>query len=111
MVGVRIPIIELHRERVEKNIRRNFLISDHQVYIWHIKHSKPIMVLSGHTRTVNCVHWNPQIPSMLASGSDDGTVRIWGPGDKLESSKYYKNIRYFDKTKHKIENFIYFFPF
>ncbi|CAB4020724.1 WD repeat-containing 26, partial [Paramuricea clavata] len=68
-------------------LNQDFIASgseDHQVYIWHVKHSDPIMVLSGHTRTVNCVHWNPQIPSMLASGSDDGTVRIWGPGDKLE---------------------------
>ena len=62
-------------------------LADHRVYIWHIKHSDPVMVLSGHTRTVNCVHWNPKVPSMLASGSDDGTVRIWGPGEKVETSK------------------------
>ncbi|XP_046847736.1 WD repeat-containing protein 26-like [Xenia sp. Carnegie-2017] len=59
---------------------------DHQVYVWHIKHPEPIMVLSGHTKTVNCVHWNPKVPSMLASGSDDGTVRIWGPGENLETN-------------------------
>ena len=53
--------------------------SDHKVYVWHIKREIAISVLEGHTRTVNCVHWNPQVPSMLASASDDGSIRIWGP--------------------------------
>ena len=56
-----------------------FYFQDHKVYIWHIRRELPIAVLEGHTRTVNCVHWNPKLPNMLASASDDGTVRIWGP--------------------------------
>ena len=59
-------------------------VSDHKVYIWHIRREIPIAVLEGHTRTVNCVHWNPQVPSMLASAADDGTVRIWGPADAVK---------------------------
>ncbi|XP_064623467.1 WD repeat-containing protein 26-like isoform X1 [Lineus longissimus] len=52
---------------------------DHKVYIWHRKKEVPIAVLEGHTRTVSCVNWNPTLPGMLATASDDGTVRIWGP--------------------------------
>uniref|UniRef100_A0A4W4HR34 WD repeat-containing protein 26 n=1 Tax=Electrophorus electricus TaxID=8005 RepID=A0A4W4HR34_ELEEL len=52
---------------------------DHKVYIWHKRSELPIAELTGHTRTVNCVTWNPCVPSIMASASDDGTVRIWGP--------------------------------
>ncbi|KAJ1416825.1 WD40/YVTN repeat-like-containing domain superfamily [Sesbania bispinosa] len=50
-----------------------------QVYIWNSRNSMPIEVLSGHSQTVNCVSWNPKRPQMLASASDDYTIRIWGP--------------------------------
>lgn len=63
-------------------LNNNFIASgseDNHVYIWHHTRETPIATLSGHLRTVNCVHWNPKDPSMLASASDDGTVRIWRP--------------------------------
>lgn len=50
-----------------------------EVFIWNRQRSKPMEVLSGHSMTVNCVSWNPTNPRMLASASDDHTVRIWGP--------------------------------
>lgn len=68
-------------------INQDFIASgseDQKVYIWHLKREIPIAVLEGHTRTVNCVHWNPTVPSMLASAADDGTVRIWGPAGKAK---------------------------
>lgn len=63
----------------------NFVASgseDNKVYIYHIKKETPIAVLSGHTRTVNCVAWNPVYPRVMVSGSDDSTVRVWGPSEK-----------------------------
>ncbi|KAM7300151.1 WD repeat-containing protein 26 isoform X1 [Ixodes scapularis] len=59
---------------------------DNKVYVWHVKWEKPIAVLQGHTRSVNCVSWNPAHPSMMASVSDDATVRIWGPAQAPSSS-------------------------
>jgi WD40 repeat protein len=31
----------------------------------------------AHDMDINCVRWCPQDPRMLASASDDGTVKLW----------------------------------
>ncbi|KFD70715.1 hypothetical protein M514_06049 [Trichuris suis] len=49
------------------------------VYVWQRESEEAILVLKGHSGVVNAACWNPTDPSMLASCSDDGTVRIWGP--------------------------------
>lgn len=70
-------------------INESFIASgseDSKVYIWHIKREEPLARLTGHSRTVNCVSWNPVYPSMLASASDDATVRIWAPRPSLDSN-------------------------
>lgn len=63
-------------------VNENFIASgseENSVYVWNTEREKPVAVLSGHSSTVSCVSWNPRQPAMLASCSDDSTVRIWAP--------------------------------
>lgn len=50
---------------------------NNKVMIWGLTNSKHALKLRGHKRVVNSVAWNMKYPSMLASCSQDCTVRIW----------------------------------
>lgn len=75
--------------------------TDHHVYIWHHRRESPVIVLRGHSRAVNCVSWNPTRHHMLASASDDGTVRIWGTEDQMKAQHQYQREREKEKEERR----------
>jgi len=60
---------------------------DNKVYIFQVRRDEPIAVLSGHSRTVNCVSWNPVYHQILVSASDDNTLRVWGPAQQYRAAQ------------------------
>ena len=59
---------------------------DPKVYIYHIHRENPIAELTGHEQAVNCVTWNPVYPKVIVSGSDDSTLRVWGPSNRFRKN-------------------------
>ena len=68
-------------------------LTDHHVYVWLHSRETPVVILKGHSHPVNCVDWNTANPTMLASGSDDGTVRIWGTEGQMRAEQQYQRER------------------
>ena len=51
------------------------LAGDGVIWLWRLDYREPLL-LEGHAGAVTDVRWSPD-GSRLASGSDDGTVRVW----------------------------------
>lgn len=70
---------------------------DSLVYVWLRSSGELIKALPGHSGAVNCVSWNPVNPHMLASASDDRTIRIWGVNQgmmKHREGSYCNGVHY-----------------
>lgn len=52
---------------------------DATIYVYHRERETPLIELEGHDKPVTCVHFHPTITGLLASASDDCTVKIWRP--------------------------------
>lgn len=48
-----------------------------RVPVWQRDTGELLAVLEGHRATVNAVAWGPARPEVMATASDDGTVRVW----------------------------------
>ncbi|KAH0791909.1 F-box-like/WD repeat-containing protein TBL1X [Histomonas meleagridis] len=56
--------------------------SDLKICVCNIGNQKPIFTLQGHTNDINKICWDPT-KRLLASCSDDTTIRIWRPYDRM----------------------------
>ncbi|KDN53451.1 WD40 repeat-like protein [Tilletiaria anomala UBC 951] len=65
-------------------VDKSFIISgseDATIYMYHRASGRLLEKLEGHgPGCINSVAWHPTNAAILASCSDDRTVRIWGPG-------------------------------
>lgn len=52
---------------------------DSTIRLWDVSEAAQLVVLNGHTRTVNSASFN-SAGTLIVSASEDGTIRLWGVG-------------------------------
>ena len=50
-----------------------------------------LQTLQGHATEVSSVAWSPN-GKLLATGSFDGSIRLWSPDGALSGSRYFENL-------------------
>lgn len=63
------------------------------IQLWNVETGKRLLLLNGHTRSINAITFNPD-DTILASGSRDHTVRIWDvkTGECLHTLEDHTNL-------------------
>jgi len=74
---------------------------DEFVHLCDIRVGKSIQVLQGHTKAVRCVQWCPGDEFCVASGSADGTLRLW---DLRKASSSVKSFNQHSYVPQKVDN-------
>lgn len=52
-------------------------LDEKTIYLCDIRSGSMTHSLTGHSGAVNCVQWSPIYDYILASGSSDGTIKLW----------------------------------
>lgn len=70
--------------------------ADKTVAVWDLRKKNGAMLsLKAHEEDVNVISWNRNVTYLLASGSDDGSFKIWdlrafGSGEPVAQFRWHK---------------------
>lgn len=54
--------------------------------VWDLCHAVKVCELKGHGSFPNAVAWHPTVPGLVATASDDHSVRLWHTKWKLSDT-------------------------